>query len=94
MDSLASSVITSGDSPTSSTYDIRSRSDKKKKKSSKGDATLDMSTQVLPYVNSALEIATGQLGMGTSLRKASFSSFPCYPGLRWWHKGRVLAYGR
>ena len=71
MESLASSVMTSGDSPTSSTFNLRSHSTRKNKKSSKGDATLDMSTQVLPYVNSAMEIATGQLGMGTSLRKAS-----------------------
>ena len=62
------STVTTDYSPTSSQsgYTIRA---KKKKKKSKADTTLNMSTQILPYVNSAMEFAAGQLGTGTSLRK-------------------------
>ena len=61
------STVTTDYSPTSSQsgYTIRA----KKKKKSKADTTLNMSTQILPYVNSAMEFAAGQLGTGTSLRK-------------------------
>ena len=45
----------------------------KNKKRSKAETTLNMSTQILPYVNSAMELAAGQLGTGTSLRKVPLS---------------------
>ena len=44
----------------------------KSKKNKKSDAAFNMSTgQILPYVNSAMELAAGQLGTGTSLRKVN-----------------------
>ena len=70
LESLASTITSA-----SSRSDHGHRSKKKTKKSSKAETTLNMSTQVLPYVNSAMELAAGQLGTGTSLRKVGHSNF-------------------
>jgi hypothetical protein len=49
----------------------------KSKKNKKSDAAFTMSTgQILPYVNSAMELAAEQLGTGTSLRKVNNNKEP------------------